>query len=162
MAEYTVSEFAAIAGVTPQAIYKHIKNINSPLQQFISKPDGRTMIQEEALKAVFGVDKPVEQPSQPVNQPETTATEGITSDYINSLNEQIEYLKQQIQQKDTQIAELTAIVSKALTTTSQQQYLTAVATSSQPVEQLVEQLVEQPIQPPPEKKHGWLYNFFFG
>lgn len=161
----SVKEFAALAGVTPQGIYKSLKNDSSPLNQFVNKVDGCITIAETALEAVYGVVPGVEQPEVQVTHPKETGSESHTEALIASLNEQIEFLKLQIQQKDTQIAELLTLSSRALNTTSQQQYLTAVATGNKPDEQPIEQqeeTIEQPKQPveQPSKRRTWLNLFF--
>lgn len=189
MREYTVKEFAELAKVTPQAIYKQIGNPESLIQQYVVKREGKTFIQDSALQAIYGVDKLVNQPSSTgsatdetgfnnqfnnVEQPEPT---GYMKDYIASLNTQIDYLKRQIEEKDAHITELTLLASKALNTTSQQQYLTAAVSGLQPDEQPVaevEQPVKQPVEQPTAevdkpveqveqlgKKRGWFHRLFF-
>ena len=186
MREYTVKEFAELAKVTPQAIYKQIGNPESLIQQFVVKRGGKTYIQGSALQALYGVEQPVVKPKENVEQPGSTTDwdefnnqfnnvvqygnnnpTGYMQDYIESLNTQIDYLKRQIEEKDAHITELTLLASKALNTTSQQQYLTAVASSCQPDEQPFEQPnegVEKPVEQvvKPEKKQGWLHRLFFG
>ncbi len=190
MREYTVKEFSELAKVTPQAIYKQIGNPESLIQQYVIRREGKTFIQGSALQAIYGVDKPVAQPKEEVEQPslDGSATDetkfsnqfnnvarpeptSYIQSYIASLNAQIDFLKRQIEEKDAHITELTLLASKALNTTSQQQYLTAVASSCQPDEQPVDKPFEQPtaeVEQPveqliqPEKKHSWLYRLLFG
>lgn len=150
----SISEFARLAMVSKQAIYKQISNEHSQLAPFVCQQGKRTLIKAEALKALYKVDlenstlstceglkiQPDStdkiQPCQPKIQPDT-------EDYIAFLKAEIADLKEQenrhaealaekdriIQEQAKQLADLCQqvadIAQKALTTTAQQQYLMA-------------------------------------
>ena len=150
----SISEFARLAMVSKQAIYKQISNEHSQLAPFVCQQGKRTLIKAEALKALYKVDlenstlstcewlkiQPDStdkiQPFQPKIQPDT-------EDYIAFLKAEIADLKEQenrhaealaekdriIQEQAKQLADLCQqvadIAQKALTTTAQQQYLMA-------------------------------------
>ena len=150
----SISEFARLAMVSKQAIYKQIRNEHSQLAPFVCQQGKRTLIKAEALKALYKVDlenstlstceglkiQPDStdkiQPCQPKIQPDT-------EDYIAFLKAEIADLKEQenrhaealaekdriIQEQAKQLADLCQqvadIAQKALTTTAQQQYLMA-------------------------------------
>ena len=150
----SISEFARLAMVSKQAIYKQISNEHSQLAPFVCQQGKRTLIKAEALKSLYKVDlenstlstceglkiQPDStdkiQPCQPKIQPDT-------EDYIAFLKAEIADLKEQenrhaealaekdriIQEQAKQLADLCQqvadIAQKALTTTAQQQYLMA-------------------------------------
>lgn len=150
----SISEFARLAMVSKQAIYKQISNEHSQLAPFVCQQGKRTLIKAEALKALYKVDlenstlstceglkiQPDStdkiQSCQPKIQPDT-------EDYIAFLKAEIADLKEQenrhaealaekdriIQEQAKQLADLCQqvadIAQKALTTTAQQQYLMA-------------------------------------
>ena len=150
----SISEFARLAMVSKQAIYKQISNEHSQLAPFVCQQGKRTLIKAEALKALYKVDLENStfstceglkiqtdstdkiQPCQPKIQPDT-------EDYIAFLKAEIADLKEQenrhaealaekdriIQEQAKQLADLCQqvadIAQKALTTTAQQQYLMA-------------------------------------
>ena len=52
----SISEFARLAMVSKQAIYKQISNEHSQLAPFVCQQGKRTLIKAEALKALYKVD----------------------------------------------------------------------------------------------------------
>ena len=76
----TISEFAARAGVSKQAIYKQVNNGNSQLAPYVLREGKRTLIQETALKALYEVDVEYSTFTTPIDNPEQpkTTTEGET------------------------------------------------------------------------------------
>lgn len=52
----TISEFASLAGVSKQAVYKQASNKNSQLSPFVCQQGKRTLIKAEALKVLYEVD----------------------------------------------------------------------------------------------------------
>ena len=52
----SISEFARLAMVSKQAIYKQIRNEHSQLAPFVCQQGKRTLIKAEALKALYKVD----------------------------------------------------------------------------------------------------------
>ena len=52
----SISDFASLAGVSKQAVYKQASNKNSQLSPFVCQQGKRTLIKAEALKALYEVD----------------------------------------------------------------------------------------------------------
>lgn len=108
----TIKEYAEMAGVTEQAIYKRIRNLNNELADYVVVMDGRKYIEPEAVELL----KPTEY-RQPMQRDE------IISEYerqhyldmIDVLNKQIEQQTEQIaaqamqlERKDAQLDNLLA------------------------------------------------------
>ena len=150
----SISEFARLAMVSKQAIYKQISNEHSQLAPFVCQQGKRTLIKAEALKALYKVD--LENSTLSTKDSTFSTCEGLkiqpdstdkiqpdTEDYIAFLKAEIADLKEQenrhaealaekdriIQEQAKQLADLCQqvadIAQKALTTTAQQQYLMA-------------------------------------
>lgn len=140
----TVAEFAEMAGVSTQAIYRQTSNPNSRLAPYVVRQARKTMIDPAALQDFYGVEQPEtqEQPSLPAQPTQELAS--LTTDYVEFLKLELSKLQERnkelnsiIESKDALIEnqaaqladlarEITDIAQKALTTTSQQQYLAAV------------------------------------
>ena len=150
----SISEFARLAMVSKQAIYKQISNEHSQLAPFVCQQGKRTLIKAEALKSLYKVD--LENSTLSTKDSTFSTCEGLkiqpdstdkiqpdTEDYIAFLKAEIADLKEQenrhaealaekdriIQEQAKQLADLCQqvadIAQKALTTTAQQQYLMA-------------------------------------
>lgn len=166
----SISEFARLAMVSKQAIYKQISNEHSQLAPFVCQQGKRTLIKAEALKALYKVDLENSTLSTCEGlkiQPDSTdkiqpKIQPDTEDYIAFLKAEIADLKEQenrhaealaekdriIQEQAKQLADLCQqvadIAQKALTTTAQQQYLMAYdrkAGEQKPIEAATEQSV---------------------
>lgn len=74
----SISDFASLAGVSKQAVYKQANNKNSQLSPFVCQQGKRTLIKAEALTALYGVDL--------VNS--TLSTQNSTPENSTGLNEQ--------------------------------------------------------------------------
>lgn len=144
----TVPAFAELAGVSHQAIYQQASNPNSRLAPYVDRTGRKVMIDAAALADLYGVEQP-DLPNQASEasqtQPDSTS---LARDYINHLENELQTLRAQnkelndtVQSKDelikdqaAQLADLahkvTAIAEKALTATSQQQYLSALEKGS--------------------------------
>ena len=176
----SISEFARLAMVSKQAIYKQISNEHSQLAPFVCQQGKRTLIKAEALKALYKVD--LENSTFSTcewlkSQPDSTdKIQPDTEDYIAFLKAEIADLKEQenrhaealaekdriIQEQAKQLADLCQqvadIAQKALTTTAQQQYLMAYdrkAGEQKPIEAATEQSVADESQntEQPEREH---------
>lgn len=165
----SISEFARLAMVSKQAIYKQISNEHSQLAPFVCQQGKRTLIKAEALKALYKVDLENSTFStceglkiQPDSTDKIQPCQPDTEDYIAFLKAEIADLKEQenrhaealaekdriIQEQAKQLADLCQqvadIAQKALTTTAQQQYLMAYdrkAGEQKPIEAATEQSV---------------------
>ena len=179
----TISEFASLAGVSKQAVYKQASNKNSQLSPFVCQQGKRTLIKAEALKALYEVDLENSTLStceglkiQPDSTDKIQPCQPDTEDYIAFLKAEIADLKEQenrhaealaekdriIQEQAKQLADLCQqvadIAQKALTTTAQQQYLMAYdrkAGEQKPIEAATEQSVADESQntEQPEREH---------
>lgn len=176
----SISEFARLAMVSKQAIYKQIRNEHSQLAPFVCQQGKRTLIKAEALKALYKVDLENSTLSTCEGlkiQPDSTdKIQPDTEDYIAFLKAEIADLKEQenrhaealaekdriIQEQAKQLADLCQqvadIAQKALTTTAQQQYLMAYdrkAGEQKPIEAATEQSVADESQntEQPEREH---------
>ena len=128
----TVAEFSQLTGINKQMLYKLIE---TDLKPFYVYQNGLKMIKKEALSLYNNAaTEPKEETKE--EQAETPAAE---SEYIKYLKEEIKELKEQIKEKDIIIQEFSnkileyakksqELTDKALTTTSQQQYLQAYET----------------------------------
>ena len=101
MKKYSVSEFAGIVGVTPQAIYKRIRK--GGLDSYILKEDNKIYIIETAtdqFKPGLETSPKVQQPvSKPVNRPvESTAEAEALIKQLEQKDKQIEFLQKQIEE----------------------------------------------------------------
>lgn len=179
----SISEFARLAMVSKQAIYKQISNEHSQLAPFVCQQGKRTLIKAEALKALYKVDLENSTLStceglkiQPDSTDKIQPCQPDTEDYIAFLKAEIADLKEQenrhaealaekdriIQEQAKQLADLCQqvadIAQKALTTTAQQQYLMAYdrkAGEQKPIDAETEQSVADESQntEQPEREH---------
>ena len=176
----SISEFARLAMVSKQAIYKQISNEHSQLAPFVCQQGKRTLIKAEALKSLYKVDLENSTLSTCEGlkiQPDSTdKIQPDTEDYIAFLKAEIADLKEQenrhaealaekdriIQEQAKQLADLCQqvadIAQKALTTTAQQQYLMAYdrkAGEQKPIDAETEQSVADESQntEQPEREH---------
>lgn len=109
----TVAEYAAAAGITPQAVYKQL---NNKLKAFTTIIDGKKAIDRAILK----------QEEQPI---QSTVSQNLNnvSKLVETLSRTIELLNNQLIQKDEQINQLNQRLEQALNNTSQSHYIAAQA-----------------------------------
>lgn len=99
-----IREFAALYGVSRQAVYQRIKKDLAP---YTRKVDGETLINTSAA-AFFA---PANTPDNPVKQPEDKQPHPVQTSHTDQL---IDNLKEQISAKDEQIGVLQAQISQLL------------------------------------------------
>lgn len=119
----TVKEFAEIAGVSVQSVYKRL---NNQLSTFVKLVENKKMLEYKALKDIYGIDiKPklneVEQPIQPFIQP------SLMEKTINLLEKQNEQLSKELEIKNKQIEELNNRLAECQTLLNQQQQLNVIS-----------------------------------
>lgn len=119
----TVKEFAEIAGVSVQSVYKRL---NNQLSTFVKLVDNRKMLEYRALREIYGIDiKPklneVEQPIQPFVKPD------LMEKTINLLEKQNEQLSKELEIKNKQIEELNNRLAECQTLLNQQQQLNVIS-----------------------------------
>ena len=93
----TITEFAEIAGVSRQTVYRQL---STRLSKYCKLIDNRKMIEYRALSEVFGVS--VEQPSQPEN--DNSVNHDVNQN--KPLETIIEMLRNELEIKNRQIATL--------------------------------------------------------
>ena len=141
MSEFiSIKEFAELAGVSTQSIYKRIRKADNPIQPFLKKEDNQFTIDKVALKVLYGVevDQTTIQPSLKVDNPlqndkETKENvkeskeikEDITASnkVIDILREQLQAQRKDIEEKNTLITELNNRLAEITTLLDQQQKL---------------------------------------
>lgn len=94
----TIKEFAVIAGVSVQSIYKRLNRLNNPLNLFLNQVKNTTLLSTRALSEVYGLKyfktfkpdfKPSLNPTNPANE---------------TLEKELAYKNKQLEAKDEQIA----------------------------------------------------------
>ena len=107
----TIKEFAELAGVTRQSVYKKLDN---SLSTYVSTIDNQKMLQSKALLEVYHIDvngadkslqETVDNNCQPC-QPELTALKSQFESTIELLKSQLEVKDDQLSEKDKQIEQL--------------------------------------------------------
>lgn len=99
-----IREFAALYGVSRQAVYQRIKKDLAP---YTRKVDGETLINTSA-DAFFA---PANTPDNPVKQPEDKQPHPVQTSHADQL---IDNLKEQISAKNAQITALQAQITQLL------------------------------------------------
>ena len=116
-----IKQFAEIAGVSVQSIYKRLKKQNNPLQPYFKEVDGKKFLRRSALLNVYGIEDPVvplhraieeDQPlheAEPMREekPASAAAEkkDPTERLLDLLEQQLKEKDQQLKEKDKQIQE---------------------------------------------------------
>lgn len=144
----TIAEFAELAGVTPQAVYKRLK---TDLEPYVKVENGVKLLNQEAL-SLFKDKQPVKQPAQEAfllaEVERLNAELEVKQQTINELNnkfaEQNDKLLKMMEQQTNQFQQLLAFQQH-----TNQQLLNAL-NPPKPVEEVVEQVdeVEQPVKKP--------------
>lgn len=98
----TVFEFAKLAGVSYQSVYKKLNQLRNPLNQYTQLIDNKKMINLQALSDIYDIK--IEQYNQSNTQP--------VEHKVDVSLELIETLKEQLQQKDKQIDELNQTIKE--------------------------------------------------
>lgn len=97
---YTVKEFAAAVGVSPQAVYKQL---DKKLAIYVTEVDGKKMLKKEALE-VFDPQPDIQQVEQPSQQ---------NDQLLSTLKTTIEALQKQLEAKDKQINKLSDLLEQS-------------------------------------------------
>lgn len=105
-----IKEFAERAGVSPQAIYKRLNQVNNQLINYIKPVGNQRMLNIKALQDIYGIE--VVNQNQPVEQPVVNFSQPM-QDQIRMLQDQLNIKDQQLreqaerdQKKDEQIRKL--------------------------------------------------------
>lgn len=108
----SVKEFAERAGVSPQAIYKRLNQVDNQLNNYVKTVGNQRMLNIQALQAVYGIE--VDNQNQPVEQPVVNLVQpDQMQDQIRMLRERLDIKEEQLreqaerdQEKDEQIRKL--------------------------------------------------------
>lgn len=139
----TIKEFAELAKVSPQSIYKRLKKVDNPIQAYIIYQDDQILLDKSALKELYKVEveQTTTQPSLKVEQPyqvesenahtptekthENKENESQTASHkvIEILREQIKIQREEIQDKNKVIADLNQRLADSQKMLDQQQKL---------------------------------------
>lgn len=156
----TVKEFAARAGVSKQAVYNRINQVDSIIQPFVVKVKNRTMIDIAAIDKF----KPsqVESTNQSrFNQVESPADDDNYTKMLDILQQQLEVKDKQIKDLNNRLAELSNIINSQQTLLDQQQKLNLIdkkeMSSIQETEKAKENTDQKEQQ---EKKKGFFARLF--
>lgn len=106
----TIAEFAELAGVSRQSIYKQM---STRLSKYCKLVDNKKMIEYRALAEVFGI--PVEQPCQPENDNSVNHNVNPSEPFeeiIEMLRNELEVKNRQITTLQEQNIQLTETIAK--------------------------------------------------
>lgn len=131
----SVKEFAQVAGVSVQAVYKRL---SKDLKPFVKEIEGRKVIDKRALKEVYGKDQEDQE-------------EKVDNDLINVLLNQINLLTNELNQKNSEINELHRLLEN-------EQKLRLVDKSVSEPEEPESDREENPKEP--ESKKSWWRRIF--
>ena len=148
MKEYLkVNDFAKVAGVSAQSVYKRIKKKSNPIQPFLKEIDNQLFINKSALSILYGIEvkETTTQPSVIVDKPTTEEKENIKvttedvkeikenekvnkeaealQEVIHILSTQLEVQKKSNEEKDYIIKELNNRLAESNRMLDQQQKL---------------------------------------
>ena len=123
----TIKEFAELAGVTRQSVYKKLDN---SLSTYVSTVDNQKMLQSKALFEVYhidvnGVDKSLQSTVDNNRQPELTRLSEQFESTVELLKSQLEVKDKQIEQLQKNINDLTAALGNTTRALSAAQSLHA-------------------------------------
>lgn len=170
----TIREFATIAGVTEEAVYKRLRKQDNPLKEFVQVVGNRKMIDKSALDIFYKgqYNHTTTQPSskvvQPTPQEQTEDAEQQKKDkeaerktasqqVIDILKEQLEAQRKDIESKNFIIAELNERLAESQTMLDQQQKL-SMADKKRILE--LEASAEEKQEMQEQKKRKGFFNFF--
>ena len=132
-----IAEFAEIAGVSVQSIYKRLKKQDNPLKPYFKEVDGKKFLRRSALINVYGIedhepgiedhrsplhaaiekDQPLHE-AEPIGKesPASAAAEkkDPTERLLDMLEQQLKEKDQQLQEKDKQIQQKDEQISSLL------------------------------------------------
>ena len=136
----TIKDFAQLAGVSVQSIYKKIGKPNNPIQRYLVELKGLKYIRRAALDVLYSpaptaAASPAEIEEQPPQTDEPAKTKSSTDRLLDILETQLADQRRQLEEKDKQIADQSRQISQLLEQIAestkiinQQQQLTAMNT----------------------------------
>lgn len=138
----TIKDFADLAGVSIQSIYKKLRKENNPIQRYLKVVDGVKYIDRKAYTVLYSpaavpTVENTEQTEAEVDVKQTPPQKNSTDRILDILEQQLEEQRRQLQEKDNQIAEqnvqinsLLARLEESSRIIDQQQQLTAMNTKA--------------------------------
>lgn len=152
----TIAEAAAIAGVSPQAIYKRL---STSLKPFVSTVEGKKVLLSAAIDILIQptVEQPFNNVSTPVEQPlkAQEATLKLLEKTVEILQEQLKIKDAQLQTKDDQLRALNDRLEQSLNITGQGNFLM--------LQEKQRQIIEPdpvPASDPPDQPLPWYKRIF--
>lgn len=99
----SIKEFAELAGISVQAVYKRL---NNQLNPYVKLVENRKMLKKSALYEIYGVE--VEQPIKPIHSTNSTtdSTQVESMETVKLLQETIKLLENELKIKNQQIETL--------------------------------------------------------
>ena len=166
----TVKEFADLAGVSVQSIYKKLGKANNPIQRYLKVVDGVKYIERRAYAILYSSapaptaaeEAPpaiVEEqtPPQPGESEAPPPPKSSTDRILDILEQQLEEQRRQLQEKDKQIAAQTEQINSLLARLeessqiiNQQQQLTAMNVKALTGGESKEEPAAVEVEPQPE------------
>ena len=166
----TVKEFAELAGVSVQSIYKKLGKANNPIQRYLKVVDGVKYIERRAYAILYSSapaptaaeEAPpaiVEEqtPPQPGESEAPPPPKSSTDRILDILEQQLEEQRRQLQEKDKQIAAQTEQINSLLARLeessqiiNQQQQLTAMNVKALTGGESKEEPAAVEVEPQPE------------
>lgn len=154
----TVAEYAELANVSKQAVYKAIKHPNSELQPYIVADENQIFIKSIALEKLGGC---------PTYEAEKTVKKDASAQIIEILNEQLKIKDEQIRILQEQHNTLLNLVSQSQELQAQANYLLADKNAQEAESAEADEAEHAEAENAPQNaqeantKHSWLYRLLF-
>ena len=117
-----IKDFAKIAGVSKQSLYKRLSNPNNDIQKYVSMVNNHVAISIDALDSLYfnsSKDKALRTVAEMTDIPseghEALADRHHVNNVLSSIMDVVDVLKEQLKQKDNQIEALQKNLSDCLT-----------------------------------------------
>ena len=160
----SIADFAARQGITPQAVYKAIRQ--GKLNQVVKLIDNRKYIDIQAFEAAENnqLNQELNQQKQPVVKPvesEISAIIEAKNEHIKTLEQQLQEARKQIEFLQQQIERQTVIIDKQLHLQAHtQQLLEEPADGTQPPPENAAPAAAPPATPGQEPARGFFRRIF--
>lgn len=168
----TIKDFAELAGVSVQSIYKKLSKANNPIQRYLVVVDNVKYLRRAALDVLYSSNPAaaVENDPLPPQTEEQPPQKSSTDRLLDILETQLADQRRQLEEKDRQIAEQNAQINQLLEqlaentklinqqqqlTAMNTQYLTAGTPAGNNEDTDPPPVAEEKIDPPPQKRSFW-------
>lgn len=167
----TIKEFAELAGVTRQTVYKQLNNRLNPYCQLV---DNKKMLELRALEEVYGVS--VDKPCQPKDDNSVNRVVNLDdSDEVIFLRKQVEHLQLELEKEREHNREKDRQLLDALSKLADSQAALAAGQAAEKQKELADKIIEgkqlisgegkvdqQDQGREPVKKRSWFSKLFRG